>query len=208
MLRHSGTDRVNGRLSDAGGLRFESQTGRVAGKSIPSLWREKHPAIKGLRPPEHHAGHFHPDQQDSSESRQTKHVLRRLGSSGLPWQRPGQVKASRSSRTVGRDPFSARSPRESAQSRRPVAVAASGSGVHAFLQAAPWRRLSLPAIPTSPNQATSSGALACVLPAVLAGAPEEHNLGRSPMRRPRPAAASDRGPQEPEVPSFLPGGMS
>ena len=23
----------------------------------PSLWRDKRPAIKGLRPPEHHAGH-------------------------------------------------------------------------------------------------------------------------------------------------------
>ena len=45
------------RLSDAGGLGFESQTGLVMGKSIPSLWRDKHPAVKGLRPPEHHAGH-------------------------------------------------------------------------------------------------------------------------------------------------------
>ena len=45
---------VKGRLSDAGGLRFESQAGRVTGTSIPSLWRDKHPAIKGLRPPEHH----------------------------------------------------------------------------------------------------------------------------------------------------------
>ena len=26
-------------------------------KSTPSLWRDMHPAIKGLRPPEHHAGH-------------------------------------------------------------------------------------------------------------------------------------------------------
>ena len=26
-------------------------------KSIPSLWRSKHPASKSLRPPEHHAGH-------------------------------------------------------------------------------------------------------------------------------------------------------
>ena len=37
--------------------RFESQTWRVTGKSIPNLWRDKHPAIKGLRPPEHHTGH-------------------------------------------------------------------------------------------------------------------------------------------------------
>ena len=45
------------RLSDAGGPRFESQTGRVTDKSTPSLWRDEHPAIKGLQPPEHHAGH-------------------------------------------------------------------------------------------------------------------------------------------------------
>ena len=32
-------------------------TGRVTGKSIPSLWTDNRPAIKGLRPPEHHAGH-------------------------------------------------------------------------------------------------------------------------------------------------------
>ena len=31
--------------------------------STPSLWGDKHPAIKGLRPPERHAGHFHADQQ-------------------------------------------------------------------------------------------------------------------------------------------------
>ena len=49
--------------SDAGGPRFESHAGRVTGKPTPSLWRDKHPAIKGLRPPEHHAGRFHPDQQ-------------------------------------------------------------------------------------------------------------------------------------------------
>ena len=51
------------RLSDAGGLGFESQTGWVTGKFTPSLWRDQHPAIKGLRPPEHHAGQFHPDQE-------------------------------------------------------------------------------------------------------------------------------------------------
>ena len=45
------------RRSDAGGLGSESQTRQVTGKSIPSLWRDKHPGIKGLRPPEHHAGH-------------------------------------------------------------------------------------------------------------------------------------------------------
>ena len=47
---------VKGQLSDAGGPMFESQAGRVTGKSIPSLWRDRHPAIKDLRPPEHHAG--------------------------------------------------------------------------------------------------------------------------------------------------------
>ena len=45
------------RLSDAGCPRFESQTRRVTGKSIPSFWRDRHPAIKGLRPPECHARH-------------------------------------------------------------------------------------------------------------------------------------------------------
>ena len=59
---------VEDRLSDAGGLRFESQAGRVTGKAIPSLWREKHPAIKGLRPPEHHAGKFHPDHKKTPAS--------------------------------------------------------------------------------------------------------------------------------------------
>lgn len=49
--------------SDAGGLGFESQTGRVRGRSIPSLWRDRRPAIKGLRPSEHHAGQIHPDHQ-------------------------------------------------------------------------------------------------------------------------------------------------
>ena len=78
---------VKGRISDAGGLRFESQAGRVTDKSIPSLWRDRHPAIKGLRSPEHHAGEFRPDhktnppsqkqqipsgpQKDSSESKTT-----------------------------------------------------------------------------------------------------------------------------------------
>ena len=45
------------RLSDAGGLGWECQTGRVTATSVPSLWRDKHPAIKDLQPPEHHAGH-------------------------------------------------------------------------------------------------------------------------------------------------------
>ena len=42
------------RLSDAGGLSFESHTGWIMGKSIPSLWRDKRPAIKSPWPPEHH----------------------------------------------------------------------------------------------------------------------------------------------------------
>ena len=37
---------------------------------VPSLRRDTHPAIQGLRPSEHHAGQFHPDQKDSSESKQ------------------------------------------------------------------------------------------------------------------------------------------
>ena len=58
--------------SDAGGPRFESRAGRVTGKPTPSLWRDKHPAIKGLRPPEHHAGKFRQDQKDSAESKNDK----------------------------------------------------------------------------------------------------------------------------------------
>ena len=39
-----------------GGLKFD--THRVDyGQTIPSLWREKPPAIEGLRAPEHLAGH-------------------------------------------------------------------------------------------------------------------------------------------------------
>ena len=57
------------RLSDVGGLEFESQTGRVTGKSPPSLWRDgQHPAIKGPWPPERHAGQFHPDQTNNKKS--------------------------------------------------------------------------------------------------------------------------------------------
>ena len=48
-------------ISDAGGPRFESHAGRVTGKPTPSLWRDKHPAIKGLWPPEHHAWKFRQD---------------------------------------------------------------------------------------------------------------------------------------------------
>ena len=64
---------VKGRISDAGGPRFESQTGRVTGKSIPSLWTDKHHANKGLRPPEHHTGKFHPDNKKTSPSQKKTH---------------------------------------------------------------------------------------------------------------------------------------
>ena len=47
------------------------------GKAIPSLWRDRHPAITGLRPPEHHARQFHPDQKDSSESNRNKQTTKR-----------------------------------------------------------------------------------------------------------------------------------
>ena len=69
---------AKGRLSDAGGLRFESQAGRVTGKSIPSLWRDQHPAIKSLRPAEHHVDQFHPDREDSPESTKTTSWTRPL----------------------------------------------------------------------------------------------------------------------------------
>ena len=74
----SGTEDVSGTYSsvgrrigsDGGGLGLESQTGQVRGKPTPSLWRDKLPTIKGLRPPDHYAGQFHRDQKDSSESEQ------------------------------------------------------------------------------------------------------------------------------------------
>ena len=59
------------RRSDAGGPSFECQAGRVTGKSTPGLWRNRHPAIKGLWPPEHHAGQFLPAKKDSADSKQT-----------------------------------------------------------------------------------------------------------------------------------------
>ena len=66
---------VKDSISDAGGPRFESQAGRVTGKSIPSLWRDKHPAIKSLWPPEHHAGKLCQVQQDlKTPSNQTKMI--------------------------------------------------------------------------------------------------------------------------------------
>jgi hypothetical protein len=46
------------RLSDVGGLRFESKTGRVTGRSTPSPEKDnQRPAMRGPQPPEHHAGH-------------------------------------------------------------------------------------------------------------------------------------------------------
>ena len=42
--------------------------------SIPSLWRERHPAVKGLRPPEHHAGKFHPDLKRLLRVKNNKHT--------------------------------------------------------------------------------------------------------------------------------------
>ena len=59
-------------ISDAGGPRFESHAGRVTGKPTPSLWRDKHPAIKGLRPPEHHAGKFRQDQKTPPSQKKEK----------------------------------------------------------------------------------------------------------------------------------------
>jgi len=70
--RCTGSSVAKDPISDAGGPRFESHAGRVPGKPIPSLWRDRHSAIKGLRPPEDYAGKFRQDQKDSSES--TKHV--------------------------------------------------------------------------------------------------------------------------------------
>ena len=103
------------RLSDAGGLGFESQTGRVTGyglfavpasataaspaptrlrylitslphnsslldgrvnnkKPTSSPWRDKHPAIKGLRPPEHRAGEFRPEHRKTLSQTASKYT--------------------------------------------------------------------------------------------------------------------------------------
>ena len=45
---------------------------------ILSLWRDKHPAIKGLRPPEHHAGQFHADHKKTPPSKKEKHTAKVL----------------------------------------------------------------------------------------------------------------------------------
>ena len=74
------------RLSDAGGPGFESQTGRVTGKSIPRLWRDKRPAIKGLRPPEHHAGHsVRTKKTPESKTTQNNTTLEKCSCDCCPW---------------------------------------------------------------------------------------------------------------------------
>ena len=79
--------------SDARGPGFEPQTGRVNGKFIPSLWRDKRPAIKCLRTPEHHAGEFRPDQKDSSESKKTKlRLVRPISPAARPQMKSGREK--------------------------------------------------------------------------------------------------------------------
>ena len=75
---------AEGRLPDARGRGFESQTGQVRGESIPSLWRDKNPAIEGLRPPEHRTGSFirtrktPPDQKETNEDATHLLYLRRV----------------------------------------------------------------------------------------------------------------------------------
>ena len=61
------------------------------GKSIPSLWRDRRPPIKGLWPPEHHAGQFHPDQKDSSESKTTTKMIEPTGARLVPSMRHRSV---------------------------------------------------------------------------------------------------------------------
>ena len=53
---------VRGSSPTLGGLRVSQ---------LQSLWRDKHPAIKGLRPPEHHAGKFRQDQKTPSQKNKT-----------------------------------------------------------------------------------------------------------------------------------------
>ena len=87
---------MKGRSSDAGGPRFEPQTGRVTSESTPSLWGDRHPAVKGTWPllcmlcyvymasvcvmlcsvrpllaSRAPRRAFHPNQRDSSESKLT-----------------------------------------------------------------------------------------------------------------------------------------
>ena len=42
-----------------------------SGSPHQDLWRDRHPAIQGLRPPEHHAGKFHPDKTKATKQRQS-----------------------------------------------------------------------------------------------------------------------------------------
>ena len=64
----------------------------TAAKTVPSLWRHKHPAIEGLLPPEHSAGHSMQckeqvlrirQKQLKQFSEQTSHKLRSFGSNFL-----------------------------------------------------------------------------------------------------------------------------
>ena len=61
--------------SDAG-VRGSMPVGWFAGKTIPSPWGDRHPAIKSPRPPGHHAGHSTGVQKDSSESSKTCVTIR------------------------------------------------------------------------------------------------------------------------------------
>ena len=72
-------------------MRAGSQTERVKGESTPNIRRDMHPAIKGLRPPEHHAGHSIRTKQISTESKQqilniSRYIARARGLQGGPPQ--------------------------------------------------------------------------------------------------------------------------
>ena len=58
--------RIGFRMQEVSGSNL--RPGGVRGWFPPSLWRDTHPAIRGLRPPEHPRREFHPDQKDYSES--------------------------------------------------------------------------------------------------------------------------------------------
>ena len=73
-----------------------------ARRKNPHLGRDRRPAIKGLRPPEHHAGQLHPDhKQQNSESKQQKegHSEPSRPDSGLE----GPLHSGRSLEEGGRD---------------------------------------------------------------------------------------------------------
>ena len=80
-------------ISDVGGPRFESQTGRLTGKQTPSLWRDKRPAVKGLRPPEHHAGQFHLDLKTPPSPKTHRKHLRAAGMRGRALAFKSQIRA-------------------------------------------------------------------------------------------------------------------